>query len=77
MRYAYLSPGPGALFLQGIIALIFWGIILFGIIWFVRYLIRGAKERRLLRMEVSKLAEEVSLIRQQQEKEQQSGEESE
>lgn len=49
--------------------IISWVLPLLGIIWFVRYLKNGAQERRRLRMEVSKLAEEVSLMRQQQDKE--------
>lgn len=33
------------------------------LVWFVRYLIRSGRERRLLRLEVGKLAEEVALMR--------------
>ncbi len=34
-------------------------------VWFVSYLIRAEKERRRLRLEVGRLAEEVALMRQE------------
>jgi biopolymer transport protein ExbB/TolQ len=40
-----------------------WGLIIWGIVWFVRYLKRSSEERQRLRIEFGKLAEEVSLIR--------------
>ena len=39
------------------------GPIIWGIVWLVRYLKRSSKERQRLRIELGKLAEEVSLIR--------------
>ena len=40
-----------------------WGPIIWGIVWLVRYLKRSSEERQRLRIELGKLAEEVSLIR--------------
>jgi len=37
---------------------------LLGIIWLIRYLIRSDKERRRLRLEVGKLADEVHRLQQ-------------
>jgi hypothetical protein len=41
-----------------------WGLIIWGIVWLVRYLKRGREERQLLRLELGKLADEVQLLRQ-------------
>ncbi len=41
-----------------------WGLIIWGIVWLVRYLKRGREERQLLRLELGKLAEEIQLLRQ-------------
>lgn len=46
-----------------LVTIIKWGLIIWGIVWFVRYLKRSNEERQRLRMELGKLAEEVSLIR--------------
>ncbi len=40
-----------------------WGLIIWGIVWLVRYLKRSSEERQRLRLELGKMAEEVSLIR--------------
>jgi hypothetical protein len=40
-----------------------WGLIIWGIVWLVRYLKRGREERQLLRLELGKLADEVQLLR--------------
>ena len=46
-----------------LVTIIKWGLIIWGIVWFVRYLKRSNEEKQRLRMELGKLAEEVSLIR--------------
>lgn len=46
-----------------LVTIIKWGLIIWGIIWLVRYLKRNSEERQRLRIELGKLAEEVSLIR--------------
>jgi Flp pilus assembly protein TadB len=46
-----------------LVTIIKWGLIIWGIVWLVRYLKRGSEEQQRLRMELGKLAEEVSLIR--------------
>jgi len=50
-----------------ITALIFYGIPLVLIVLFVRYVVRSDKERRRLRLEVSKLADELEQVRKQSE----------
>ena len=40
-----------------------WGLIIWGIVWLVRYLKNIREERQRFRIELGKLAEEVSLIR--------------
>jgi len=40
-----------------------WGLIIWGIVWLVRYLNNSREERQRFRIELGKLAEEVSLIR--------------
>ena len=45
------------------VTIIKWGLIIWVIVWLVRYLKRGSEERQRLRIEFGKLAEEVSLIR--------------
>ncbi len=42
-----------------------WGLIILGIIWFVRYVKRSKEELLLLRLELGKLADEVQQIRQE------------
>ena len=52
--------------LFGLLAtLIKWGLIIWGIVWLVRYLKRCREERQRLRIELGKLAEEVHLLRQE------------
>ena len=46
-----------------LVTIIKWGLIIWGIVWFVRYLKRSNEEKQRLRIELGKLAEEVSLIR--------------
>ncbi len=47
-----------------LVTLIKWGLIIWGIVWLVRYLKRSREERQRLRLELGKLAEEVQLLRQ-------------
>ena len=42
-----------------------WVLIIWGIVWLVRYLKRSREERQRFRLELGKLAEEVRLIRQE------------
>ena len=50
--------------LLGLLATIIkWGLIIWGIVWLVRYLKRSNEEKQRFRIELGKLAEEVSLIR--------------
>jgi len=46
-----------------LMVMLFWGLLILGIIWLVRYLRRAARERQRLRLELGKLAEEVHLLR--------------
>lgn len=41
-----------------------WALIIWGIVWLVRYLKRSGEERQRFRLELGKLAEEVHLLRQ-------------
>ena len=61
-----------------LVTVVKWGLIIWGIVWLVRYLKRSREERQRLRLELGKLAEEVHLIRQELEvgKEQESSTES-
>jgi len=47
-----------------LVVVVKWGLIIWGIVWLVRYLKRGREERQLLRLELGKLADEVQLLRQ-------------
>ena len=47
-----------------LVTIIKWGLIIWGIVWLVRYLKRSSEERQRFRLELGKLAEEVHLIRQ-------------
>ena len=47
-----------------LVTVVKWGLIIWGIIWLVRYLKRSREERQRFRIELGKLAEEVRLIRQ-------------
>jgi len=48
-----------------LVTVVKWGLIIWGIVWLVRYLKRSREERQRLRLELGKLAEEVRLIRQE------------
>ena len=63
---AYLAPEPprGAFTISILFLFLFYALPLLGIIWLIRYLIRSARERRLLRLEVGKLADEVHQLQQ-------------
>ncbi len=59
-----MSIGFVVVILFGLLAtIITWGLIIWGIVWLVRYLKRSSEERQRFRLELGKLAEEVSLIR--------------
>jgi len=75
-----MSIGFVIILLFGLLATIIkWGLIIWGIVWLVRYLKRSREERQRFRLELGKLAEEVHLIRQELEvgKKQESSTESE
>lgn len=48
-----------------LVTVVKWGLIIWGIVWLVRYLKRSREERQRFRIELGKLAEEVHLIRQE------------
>ena len=48
-----------------LVTVVKWGLIIWGIVWLVRYLKRCREERQRIRLELGKLAEEVRLIRQE------------
>ena len=48
-----------------LVTVVKWGLIIWGIVWLIRYLKRSREERQRLRLELGKLAEEVRLIRQE------------
>jgi len=48
-----------------LLTLVKWGLIIWGIVWLIRYLKRSREERQRLRLELGKLAEEVQLLRQE------------
>ena len=59
-----MSIGFVVAILLGLLATIIkWGLIIWGIVWLVRYLKRSNEEKQRFRIEFGKLAEEVSLIR--------------
>ena len=61
-----MSIGIFVIFLFGLlVTLIKWGLIIWGIVWLVRYLKRSREERQRFRLELGKLAEEVHLLRQE------------
>jgi len=62
-----------------LVTVVKWDLIIWGIVWLVRYLKRSREERQRFRLELGKLAEEVHLIRQDLEggKKQESSTESE
>ena len=45
--------------------MLFWGLIIFGIIWLVRYLKQSSEEKQRLRMELGKLTDEMEQMRQE------------
>ena len=45
--------------------MLFWGLLVFGIIWLVRYLKRSSEEKLRLRMELGKLTDEMEQMRQE------------
>jgi biopolymer transport protein ExbB/TolQ len=47
-----------------LVTVVMWGLIIWGIVWLVRYLKRSREESQRFRLELGKLAEEVHLIRQ-------------
>jgi hypothetical protein len=47
------------------VTVIKWGLIIWGIVWLVRYLKRSGEERQRFRLELGKLAEEVQLLREE------------
>ena len=59
--FAFVSLGPMEIFLILIVLVL--PVLVFGIIWFCRYLIRNTNESKRLRMEVGKLADEVQQMR--------------
>jgi uncharacterized membrane protein len=59
-----MSIGVVVAILLGLLATIIkWGLIIWCIVWLVRYLKKSREERQRFRIELGKLAEEVSLIR--------------
>jgi biopolymer transport protein ExbB/TolQ len=48
-----------------LLTLVKWGLIIWGIVWLVRYLRRGQEEKQRFRLELGKLADEVQLLRQE------------
>ncbi len=54
-------------FIPCILIVAFWILIVYGLIQLIRSLVGARKEQKLIRMELSKLAEEVHQIRQQTE----------
>lgn len=61
--FAFWAPGPVEL----LIILIFFGIPIFLIFLVVRHILRNNKERRKLRLDVGKLADELEKVRKQKE----------
>ena len=45
--------------------MLFWGLIIFGIIWLVKYLKQSSEEKQRLRMELGKLTDEMEQMRQE------------
>ena len=60
-----MGIGVGLIVVLGILLiLIKWGLIIWGIVWLVRYLKRSQEERQRFRLELGKVADEVQLLRQ-------------
>ena len=61
-----MSIGIAVIVLIGLLfTLIKWALIIWGIVWLVRYLRKSQEERQRFRLELGKLAEEVQLLRQE------------
>jgi biopolymer transport protein ExbB/TolQ len=61
-----MGIGVGFIVLLAILlTLVKWGLIIWGIVWLVRYLRRGQEEKQRFRLELGKLADEVQLLRQE------------
>ena len=50
-------------FIPCIVIIAFWGLVIYGFIQLIRFFVSARKEQKLIRMELSKLAEEVHLMR--------------
>jgi len=53
-------------FITGLVLLVWlikWGLIIWGIVWLVKYLKRTKEEKQLFRLELGKLADEVQRLR--------------
>ena len=48
-----------------LVTIVKWALIIWGIVWLVRYLKRSSQERQRFRLELGKLAEQVHLLRQE------------
>jgi len=60
-----MGIGVGLIVVLGILLiLIKWGLIIWGIVWLVRYLKRSQEEKQRFRLELGKVADEVQLLRQ-------------
>ena len=60
-----MTIGVGLIVVLAILlTLVKWGLIIWGIVWLVRYLRRGQEEKQRFRLELGKLADEVQLLRQ-------------
>ena len=60
-----MTMGVGLIVVLAILlTLVKWGLIIWGLVWLVRYLRRGQEEKQRFRLELGKLAEEVQLLRQ-------------
>lgn len=55
----FLTPGPIAI----LAILLVFGAPVFLVVWFVRHLSRGNKERQRLRLELARLADELEQVR--------------
>ena len=61
-----MTIGVGVIVILAILfTLIKWGLIIWGIVWLVRYLKGSREERQRFRLELGKLAEEMHLLRQE------------
>ena len=47
------------------VVICFWGLVIFGLVKLIKYLGSAGREQKLIRMELSKLADEVQQIRQE------------